>query len=294
VTLKNFTMRYLTTFAVAPMVALLVWTTVGQEASTESKGQQTPAATKPQPEAAAPSKSESETSTAKTEAAVTPAPSQPVGPVIQSRKDKISYAFGMDLARDLKRQKNDLNVDLLMRALKDALADKPLLMTDDEVTATLKQLEVEQKQDYEHARTMIGEKNRRAGESFFSENAKKEGVVTLPSGLQYKILKKGDGKIPTLDDKIVCHYRGTLVDGTEFDSSYRRSQPATLPVKGVIAGWTQALQLMPIGSKWQIFIPPQLAYGEKIVHGIGPNAMLIFEVELLSIQDKAQTASTTR
>jgi len=124
-----------------------VWTAVGQEASTESKGQQTPAATKPQPEAAAPRKSESETPTAKTEAAVTPAPSQPVGPVIQNRRDKISYAFGMDLARDLERQKNDLNVDLLMRALKDALADKPLLMTDDEVTATLKQLEAEQKQD---------------------------------------------------------------------------------------------------------------------------------------------------
>ena len=212
-------------------------------------------------------------------------------PTIQSRKDKVSYAFGVDLARNLKRQKEDLNVDLLVTALTDALAGKNLLMTDEEVSATVKKFEAEQKQDFEHAKAMIAEKNKRAVEAFVAENVKKEGVVTLPSGLQYKILKKGDGKIPTLDDRVVCNYRGTLVDGTEIDSSYRRNQPATLPVKSVIAGWSQALQLMPVGSKWQIFIPPQLAYGEKIVGGIGPNAMLIFEVELISIQDKPPIVS---
>jgi FKBP-type peptidyl-prolyl cis-trans isomerase len=210
-------------------------------------------------------------------------------PTIQSGKDKVSYAFGVDLARDLKRQKEDLNVDLLIRALTDALADKNLLMTDEEVTATLKTVEAEQKHDLEHAKAMIAEKNRKAIEAFVAENVKKEGVVTLPSGLQYKILKQGDGKVPLLDDHVVCHYRGTLIDGTEFDSSYQRNQPATLPVKGVMAGWAQALQLMPVGSKWQIFIPPQLAYGERVVSGIGPNAMLIFEVDLVSIQDKEQT-----
>ena len=179
----------------------------------------------------------------------------------------------------------------IIRALTDALADKNLLMTDEEVTATLKTVEAEQKHDFEHAKTMIAEKNRKAVEAFVAENAKKEGVITLPSGLQYKILKQGDGKMPMLDDHVVCHYRGTLIDGTEFDSSYRRNQPATLPVKGVMPGWAQALQLMPVGSKWQVFIPPQLAYGERVVSGIGANAMLIFEVELISIQDKPQVAS---
>lgn len=266
----------------------------GQEASKVNKDQRAGAETKAQPVAAPPTKSEPEDSPPKNEAAVIPAKSQAVEPTIQDRKDKISYAFGMDLARDLKRQKQDLNVDLLMKGLKDALADKPLLMTDDEVTATLKQLEAEQKQDYEHARMMIAQKNRTAGEAFFSENAKKEGVVTLPSGLQYKILKKGDGKTPTLDDKVVCEYKATRLDGTEFDSTEKRGHAVTLPVKGIMAGWTQALQMMPVGSKWQLFIPPQLAYGEKIVNGIGPNAMLIFELEVVSIEDKQQTASAAK
>jgi FKBP-type peptidyl-prolyl cis-trans isomerase len=303
------TMRWLVPAAVLLMVVLFVWTASGQESPTANKEPQAPAATAPQQNSAAPGKTEPAAPAAKLEQ-VTKAPAKAdvktavetavsgkglaEGPVIQDRKDKISYAFGMDLARDLKRQKNDLNVDLLMRALKDALADKPLLMTDDEVTATLKQLEAEQKQDYEHAKKMIAEKNRRAGESFFSENAKKEGVVTLPSGLQYKILKKGDGRTPTLDDKVVCQYKATLLDGTEFDSTEKRGHAVTLPVKGIMAGWTQALQMMPVGSKWQLFIPPQLAYGEKVVNGIGPNAMLIFEVEVVSIEDKQQTASAAK
>jgi FKBP-type peptidyl-prolyl cis-trans isomerase len=274
--------------------ALLVGTTARQEASKGNQDQQAGAESKAQPVVPTHSKNEPEASPPKNEAAAISAKSQAAEPTIQDRKDKISYAFGMDLARDLKRQENDLNVDLLMRALKDALANKPLLMTDDEVTATLKQLEAEQKQDYEHAKKMIAEKNRRAGESFFSENAKKEGVVTLPSGLQYKILEKGDGRTPTLDDKVVCQYKATLLDGTEFDSTEKRGHAVTLPVKGIMAGWTQALQMMPVGSKWQLFIPPQLAYGEKIVNGIGPNAMLIFELEVVSIEDKQQTASAAK
>jgi FKBP-type peptidyl-prolyl cis-trans isomerase len=285
VTLK-FAMRWMMTI----VLASLVGTAVGQEASPANNGEPTPSG-KPQAEAAAPCKTDPEAATPKPAAATT---SPTAEPTIQSRKDKISYAFGVDLGRDLRNQKNDLNIDLLLRALKDSLAEKPLLMTDDEVTATLKQLETEQKQDYEHARKMIAEKNRRAGEAFFSENAKKEGVVTLPSGLQYKILKKGDGKTPTLDDKVVCQYKGTLLDGTEFDSSEKRGHAVALPVKGIMPGWTQALQMMPAGSKWQLFIPPQLAYGEKIVNGIGPNAMLIFEVEVVSIEDKPQTAAAAK
>ena len=289
-------LKLATRWLVTTGVVLLVGTVVGQQAATVNNSSPTKAANTPQPEAGATSKSEPGASAPMTveEAAVTPAKNQSDDATIQSRKDKISYAFGVDLARDLKQQKNDLNIDLLMRALKDALADKPLVMTDDEVTATLKQLQAEQKQDYEHARMMVAEKNKKAGEAFFSENAKKDGVITLPSGLQYKILKKGDGKLPALDDRITCQYRATLLDGTEFDSSEKRGHAVTLPVKGIMAGWTQALQMMPVGSRWQLFIPPQLAYGEKIVNGIGPNAMLVFEVELLSIQDKTQTASAAK
>ena len=126
--------------------------------------------------------------------------------------------------------------------------------------------------------------NKAQGSAFLSQNKSKEGVVTLPSGLQYKTLKAGDGKKPALGDTVVCQYRGTLVDGTEFDSSYKRNQPATFPVKGVIKGWTEALQLMPVGSKWQLFIPPDLAYGGQGPGSIGPESTLIFEVELLDIK----------
>ncbi len=252
--------------------------------------QQAPAADKPQKETPAVSKEQQAAPEAKADPeAATPGKSQSGEPVIQSRKDKISYAFGVDMARDLQRQKDSLNVDLLMRALTDALAGKKLIMTDEEVAATVKTFEAEQKQDLRHAAIMVSERNRREGEAFFAENAKKEGVITLPSGLQYKMLKKGDGKIPMLDDVVLCNYTGKLLDGTEIDSSYKRKEPTAVPVKGVIAGWTQALQLMPVGSKWEMYIPPQLAYGDKGSAVFGPDATLIFEVELVSIQDKPQT-----
>jgi FKBP-type peptidyl-prolyl cis-trans isomerase FklB len=131
----------------------------------------------------------------------------------------------------------------------------------------------------------LAEKNKNDGEAFLAENAKKQGVITLPSGLQYKIIKPGTGRKPKPTDEVTTHYRGTLIDGTEFDSSYRRGEPTSFPVNGVIAGWTEALQLMPVGAKWQLFIPPHLAYGERGAGGqIGPNATLIFEVELIAIK----------
>ena len=255
---------------------LLVGTAPAQQAPAVNKTQEQTPAIKAEQKAAATNKIQQE------------------GPTIQSRKDKLSYAFGVDLARGLKWQRVDVDVDLVVRALRDELAGNKLLMADNDVTATLKTFEEERKQDYEHARTMLSEKNKKAAEAFVAENVKKEGVVTLPSGLQYKILKQGDGKKPALDDNVVCHYRGTLLDGTEFDSSYKRNQPVILPVKGLIKGWSEALQLMPVGSKWQLFIPPQLAYGERVVGGIAPNAMLVFEVELVSIQDKPQTQAAQR
>jgi FKBP-type peptidyl-prolyl cis-trans isomerase len=150
-------------------------------------------------------------------------------------------------------------------------------------------LQVDLRKKQEEKMQVLGDANRKAGEAFLAENKTKDGVVTLPSGLQYKILKEGTGPKPAATDTVVCNYKGTLLDNTEFDSSYKRGQPATFPVGGVIKGWTEALQLMPVGSKWELFIPSELAYGARggPGGGIGPNATLVFEVELMSIQPKA-------
>ena len=159
-------------------------------------------------------------------------------------------------------------------------------MTDEEVTAALDTFEKELKQDLAHARGMIAARNKKEGEAFLTENAKKEGVVTLPGGLQYKILKAGDGKRPSRDDRVVCNYRSTLLDGKEVDNSAKRNKPAVLPIKTVIPGLAQALQLMPVGSKWQLYVPPELGYGDRAMPAFGPNSTLLLEVELLAIADK--------
>jgi FKBP-type peptidyl-prolyl cis-trans isomerase len=161
-------------------------------------------------------------------------------------------------------------------------------MSEEEIRAALTDLQNEMRAKQAQATKEIAEKNKQAGEAFLAENKKKEGVVTLPSGLQYKILKAGDGIKPTAEDTVVCQYRGTLIDGKEFDSSFKRNQPATFQVNRVIKGWTEALQLMPVGSKWQLFIPSALAYGEASPGAdIPPDSTLIFEVELVSIQPKS-------
>ena len=160
-------------------------------------------------------------------------------------------------------------------------------MTEAEAQAVLTQLQADMRKKQEEKTQQAGEANQKEGEAFLAANKAKPGVVTLPSGLQYKILKEGTGPKPTATDSVVCNYQGTLINGTEFDSSYKRGEPATFPVNGVIKGWTEALQLMPVGSKWQLFIPPDLAYGARGAGAdIGPNATLIFEVELLSIKSK--------
>jgi FKBP-type peptidyl-prolyl cis-trans isomerase FklB len=168
-------------------------------------------------------------------------------------------------------------------------ADSMLMILQGEMKAR-KQAEQEQAEQRATAeqQTQAGEANKKEGETFLAANKTKEGVVVLPSGLQYKILKQGGGPIPAAVDNVVCNYRGTLINGTEFDSSYKRGEAITFPVSGVIKGWTEALQLMPVGSKWQLFIPSDLAYGARGAGAhIGPNATLIFEVELISIQNKA-------
>jgi len=208
-------------------------------------------------------------------------------PTLNSPKEKLSYALGMDLGNQLRRQSVELDPDIFYRALKDALSGGKTLLTEAEARAAIGALQNEIRQKQAEAAKLAAEKNKQEGETFLAANSKKDGVVTLDSGLQYKILRAGEGAKPSASDKVVCHYRGTLIDGTEFDSSYKRNQPATFAVSGVIKGWTEALQLMPAGSKWQLFIPSALAYGER-GRGtvIGPNATLVFEVELVSIQGK--------
>ena len=169
--------------------------------------------------------------------------------------------------------------------MKDAAAGGQLLLAEEELLATMNLFGAQMIAVRGRERALAGLDNRKEGEEFLAANKTKEGVVALPSGLQYKVLKTGDGKKPTAADTVECHYRGTLINGTEFDSSYRRGQAASFSVAGVISGWTEALKLMPVGSKWQLFIPPQLAYGAQGAgRDIGPDTTLIFEVELLAIK----------
>jgi len=226
-----------------------------------------------------------------------PAAPDPAG--FKSEKEKLSYAVGMNLAKALQKQSVEVDADLLLQGFQDARSGSKPLMTEEQVRATLigVQSELRSKQAALQAeeRKELAEKNNKEAEAFLAENKKKEGVVSLPSGLQYKILKAGKGKKPSVDDQVVCQYRGTLLDGTEFDTSYKRKGPASFPLKAVIKGWAEALQLMPVGSKWQLFVPPNLAYGERAPRRsrIGPNATLIFEVELLSIQKAAAAAGSS-
>jgi FKBP-type peptidyl-prolyl cis-trans isomerase len=240
----------------------------------------TPPATKPA------AKKPATATAAKTpaKAAVPAAPTTP--------KDKISYAIGADLANKLKASSIDVDRAMLTQGLNDILSGAKPAMTDDEVRSTLTDLSKQLQAKQQAVAKEAGDKNKKEGEAFLTDNKTKEGVVVLPSGLQYKILKAGDGPKPTAADSVVCNYKGTLINGKEFDSSYKRGQPATFPVGGVIKGWTEALQLMPVGSKWQLFIPPDLAYGDRQAGAdITPGSTLVFEVELVSIQAKNASAA---
>jgi FKBP-type peptidyl-prolyl cis-trans isomerase len=202
-------------------------------------------------------------------------------------KDKASYAIGMNIGNGLHRDSVDVDPNILLEGLKVTLAGGKGLLTDDEAKAALTELQAEVTKRQQEKMQVVGESNKKEGDAFLAANKTKDGVVTLPSGLQYKILQEGTGPKPSASDTVVCNYRGTLLNGTEFDSSYKRGQPATFAVGQVIHGWTEALQLMPVGSKWQLFIPAELAYGARPAGpDIGPNSTLIFEVELLSIQEK--------
>jgi FKBP-type peptidyl-prolyl cis-trans isomerase len=210
--------------------------------------------------------------------------------VLKTDKDKQSYAIGMNIGKSIHRDGVDVDPNILLRGMKDALAGGKTALSDDEAKLVMTNLQANMRKEQAEKAQQAGDANKKAGDAFLTANKTKAGVVTLPSGLQYKILTQGSGPKPTATDTVVCNYKGTLLDNTEFDSSYKRNQPLTIPVSGVIKGWTEALQLMPVGSKWQLFIPSDLAYGPQVKGPIEPNSTLIFEVELLSIQEKNEPA----
>lgn len=195
-------------------------------------------------------------------------------------QEKISYIIGRDMAANLKKQGIEIEAEAFLKGLKEVIAGEPSSLSQQDIQMAMMALQ----QEMQQKQGAKGSENQKAGEAFLAENKGKEGVKTLPSGLQYQVLQEGTGKSPAASDKVTTHYHGTLIDGTVFDSSYERGQPATFPVNGVIAGWTEALQLMKEGAKWRLFIPADLAYGAQGAGDvIGPNTTLIFDVELISV-----------
>lgn len=215
---------------------------------------------------------------------------------LKTEKDKVSYAIGVNegkrLQQGIKQGDVDLDTAILLRAIKDMLSGEKQVMTDQEIQTTLTTLQAEVRKKQEIKQQLAAETAKKEGDAFLADNKTKEGVITTADGLQYKILEEGTGPKPSSGDMVTVNYRGTLLNGTEFDSSYKRGQPASFAVGQVIRGWTEALQLMPVGSKWQLYIPSDLGYGPRGAGpNIGPNSTLVFEVELLSIQPKVAPAA---
>jgi FKBP-type peptidyl-prolyl cis-trans isomerase FklB len=211
---------------------------------------------------------------------------------LKTQKDKVSYGIGLDIGKSFKQQSldsKDIDLDKLRIGIQDAMGGVKPLLSDSQLSETMMSFQKEMMARQDSVNRKKGEDNIKAGQDFLAKNGKEAGVVTLPDGLQYKILTPGTGKKPDSTNTVTVNYVGTLIDGTEFDSSIKRGQPVTFPVNGVIKGWTEALQLMPVGSKWKIVIPANLGYGERGAgQKIGPNSTLIFEVELISIADAAK------
>jgi FKBP-type peptidyl-prolyl cis-trans isomerase len=209
--------------------------------------------------------------------------------VLKTDKEKQSYAMGMNLGIGLHRQGMTLDPALVARGLRDAQAGGKTVMTEDEARTAVQQFQSEVREKMQSSAQTEGAANRKAGEEFLDANKSKPGVITLPDGLQYRILKEGDGPKPTASDTVSCDYRGTLISGKEFDSSSKHGGPQSFPVGGVIKGWTEALEMMPVGSKWELYIPANLAYGDRGAgQDITPGSTLIFEIDLLGIQNKGE------
>jgi FKBP-type peptidyl-prolyl cis-trans isomerase len=249
-----------------------------------AQAQQTPAAQPSKPSSTQSTGTAAKTSGAKKSASTT---KSGTALTLKTQKEKASYALGMSIGSGMHRQGLPVDPALVSRGLRDAMSGGKTLMTEDEMKAALQQLRGQVQQAQEAKVHAESESNRKAGDAFLGANKSKDGVKTLPDGLQYKIIKEGSGAKPTANDTVTVNYRGTLIDGKEFDSSYKRGQPVSFPVNGVIKGWTEALQLMPVGSKWELFIPPDLAYGDHPPDpSIGAGDTLVFEVELLSIGEQ--------
>jgi FKBP-type peptidyl-prolyl cis-trans isomerase len=212
--------------------------------------------------------------------------------VFSDQNTRNSYAIGMMFGSRWKQQDVDVDANWLVRGLKDAQAGGPTLMTEQEMGTTLNQFQKEIGAKQEKKRQEMGEKNKKDGEAFLAENKTKPGVITLPDGLQYKIITNGSGATPIMNDTVTANYTGTFIDGKEFDSSAKAGHPGQFSVGNVIRGWTEALLLMKAGSKWQLFVPSELAYGERGRPGIQPNSVLIFEIELLSVEHPSPTAAS--
>ena len=210
---------------------------------------------------------------------------------LNSQKKKVSYAIGLDIGKNFKARAIDIDMETLIQGLRDAQGGGQPLLNSEEIQKVMTQFQQDMMKAEQEKKMGQAQGNKTLEEAFLKENAKKPGVKTTASGLQYKVISTGAGPLPKLTDTVKVHYRGTLLDGTEFDSSYKRNAPAVFPLNGVIKGWTEALQLMKVGSKWQIFLPSSLAYGEQGAgQVIGPNATLIFDVELLGIEKAVAAA----
>jgi FKBP-type peptidyl-prolyl cis-trans isomerase len=209
--------------------------------------------------------------------------------VLKTPKDKASYAIGQNIGKAMKKDAVEIDPNILARGIKDAVTGAKPALTDQEEQEALQAFQIEMKAKMEAKAAAAGAANKQAGDSFQAANKTKPGVTTTATGLQYKVVTPGTGPKPSASDTVICQYRGTLIDGKEFDSSYKRGQPAQFPVTGVIKGWTEALEMMPVGSKWQLVLPPSLAYGDRGAGpDIGPNSTLVFEVELVGIAPKTE------
>jgi FKBP-type peptidyl-prolyl cis-trans isomerase FklB len=205
--------------------------------------------------------------------------------VFKNQKDSVSYVIGMNIGKDMKTRSISVNPDLMLKGLRDGLNDAKSMIDEAAVQRVMMAFQQEMTEKQREVNNKIGEKNKKDGEAFLAMNKNRDSVVTQPSGLQYKVLRQGTGKTPTAKDTVVVHYRGSLLDGKEFDNSYKRGEPISFPVTGVIKGWIEALQLMKEGDKWEVYIPSELGYGERGAgQMIGPNSVLIFEVELISVK----------
>jgi len=252
------------------------------QTTSASGSAQTPAA-KPQSSGTAAAKPQAGTAAKKpgTAAAAT---------ALKTDREKASYAIGANIGKSMKKEGVDLDPAIIARGIKDGFSGAKPLLTDEQAQAALVAFSGTMKKKQETQLAAIAAVNLKDGQVFLAANKAKSGVVTLPSGLQYKVISAGTGPKPTAEDTVLCNYRGTLINGTEFDNSAKHGGPTEIPVGGVIKGWTEALQLMPAGSKWQLYVPAELAYGPRQAGpDIGPNSTLIFEVEVVSIQPKKET-----